>query len=408
MSALEEANVYLYAPAKDRQAFTLASWLRWIGAAAIVLAGARFLVEGWAAAEYLERSAMFVGLTLTLCAAGWSIGRRAGDARGARTLFALAAMTIPGHFAQLGALFFSRASQANPASIGATVGALVAVALVVPLSILGLSALVRTHGKRLGALLSLFSAVLLVPTRNPQTIAALAVGLGLVIALCEALWLGRDPKLRTAEASFARAMLFAPLMILLVRSMFYPTNDVLLSALLGLPGLILLVTASSPRRSRALAAIFQLLGVSMTAAAAMLLLSFSLAAGVLLAAIYLGVSCLGDRNQSALRGLGSIALGMSALTHCVDPAAWSLLTISVVASAYASVAFHRRDRGAFLRTVIGLLAMVIWTVGGWMRLPQLDLWIAPAVAGIVLVLVASKVDRVRLEIRRWLDGHFVL
>lgn len=216
--------------------------LRGIGAAVLLAAASSFLLQHWEAGNDLERYAGLLGLTALLAVAGIATGVRLRESKGARTFLALATAVVPAHFCILGGFLYSRfawgsgphpvagyatwIAPSGPVALGVTVAAL---AVLAPVSWVSLLALARARARALTAALLALCGLLLVPTREPQAVAALVAGAMLALGTFELRVLRRELALRTFEGLLVRGMLAAPVVLLVARSVLHYE----LSALLG-------------------------------------------------------------------------------------------------------------------------------------------------------------------------------
>jgi hypothetical protein len=283
------------------------------------------------------------------------------------------------------------------------VGALAPLVLLAPLLGLGVSALVRKRGAAPTALLFGFCSPLLLPSRDGNVAAALALFEILTLALIELRAFRHDPALKTREGLAARALLVVPCGILLVRNAFYTYTPMWAASVAAAPSLVALtlpgLSAMPLRPARILqacgmAGLFVALGL--TGADPRLL---GLAASVLALAGTLVTDL--DAKVFARLGGGAFVIACGAGAVAWTPA-FALLVLPVGALHVLS-AYQRRSVPLFvtasIATLVGLLAHWVALI----RLPTHDLWLAPAALGIALLSLASVCERYRGALERtWL------
>src|SRR5882757_1135499 len=189
--------------------FQPSTWLRWLGTLTFLGAGGGFLVEGWTDAATLRRELAWFVVTLGLTVLGILAARGLRDAAGARIFLGLAAATIPAHFAQVGAETWAYVVEGTSSRL-AVVGASALLILLAPPLCLGVSALVRRRGVVLTSLLFALSCPLLLPSRDGDVAAGLAMVELLALVLLELRAFRHDPALQTIEGIAARALLLVP------------------------------------------------------------------------------------------------------------------------------------------------------------------------------------------------------
>jgi hypothetical protein len=187
---------------------------------------------------------MFLGLTILVCAAGLVCGISIKENKGARTLLGAVTWLIPVHCAQLGAIIYSQVGTPvrnyppyfywHVASLGDAILALgVGVVMLVPMAYISYAVLARRHAAQLCAIGFGVSLLLMIPSRNPTTIAALLV-IGSLLALrLERSFVGIS-ELKTQEAFVARAVPFLALGMIIGRQcQLYGASALLLGIILG-------------------------------------------------------------------------------------------------------------------------------------------------------------------------------
>src|SRR5262249_16184489 len=155
-------------------------------------------------------------------------GLRMREDKGARTFLALACAIVPVNFCQLGALVYSRlASYAGNYPIYATLQAPNDVAaatafglgmlVLTVLSLIAFTALARSRSLLLTTAYIGLNALLLVPTRDPNSVGALLLLGTIGLAAMEARTLRTETSLKTPEGFFVRLMIGVPLILLAAR-----------------------------------------------------------------------------------------------------------------------------------------------------------------------------------------------
>ncbi|NVK42422.1 MAG: hypothetical protein HWE39_14375 [Oceanospirillaceae bacterium] len=239
--------------------------LRVTGASALLIAMYSFLVQGWQDGNDLLRYGLLLGHSLLLCGAGLASGHWLQEPRGARLLTSLALVSVPANFAILGAFVYSQVGDTamrypdiaiwqlgSPGLTAIVVGA--ASLLLLPVVILGFRVLARPLSRRHSWQYLAGSAVLLIPLRDPVTVAALLLPLALLMLVQSERNRDQHLSARTPDGILARLLQFLPLGILLGRSLWLYDTDAflftagLLSLFLALRQLSLLLPGQSIMR----------------------------------------------------------------------------------------------------------------------------------------------------------------
>jgi hypothetical protein len=229
---LKELGLGVEPAARTERAFdpdALTRALRIAGAALVVASASTFMLQHWQSGNDMWRYTMLVGQSLLLAAAAYFVGLSLREGRSARTFLALVLGTMPVSFAVLGGLVYSQfhleavaplphyatwLAPSKPAALLAVAGTL---AVLVPLGLVSFLALARKEAKLLTAVFFAANLLVLVPVRQPLTVVALA-GLALVALLrLELKRFFGAVQMDTLEGRLARAVLFAPPLIMLGR-----------------------------------------------------------------------------------------------------------------------------------------------------------------------------------------------
>lgn len=227
--------------------------LRWVGATVLICAALAFVLQSWSSWMWYQRYLAFLGFTLVVAGSGILSGLRLKDDKTARTFLGISAAIIPAHFAQLGALVRSRtpgSSQHIPdlfllqAHDPVVLMILITAAFVLlpPVMYLSFSAMARPQARRFTEVYMLANVLLLLPTRQPDLVALIGLGLVGLLGFYELKHFSCEPKLKTFEGKAVRIMMFAPLVLLLARNaLLYPVTNILLSCFCLLVGVVMLV-----------------------------------------------------------------------------------------------------------------------------------------------------------------------
>lgn len=231
----------------------LSAMLRVFGAGVLVSSISLFLFQDWTGSEDIYRFATLIGFSGLLTVAGFICARIINENISARLFLGIALLSVVVNFAVAGGLIYSGMQSVLVSStlpefarwhIGSGMSVsllgLASILVLTPVSIVAFRALAR---KSSGILFKLFvatNALLLIPIRDGNSIVLLGAVLA-VFVIRQLIKLGRDdPSLSTFEGRFAKAIVFAPVLVLLGRSLFfYDPSTFAFAALSGLTFIIL-------------------------------------------------------------------------------------------------------------------------------------------------------------------------
>lgn len=409
----------------DPDALTRA--LRIAGATLVVASASTFMLQHWQSGDDLWRYAMLVGQSLLLAAAAYFVGLTLREGRSARTFLALVLATMPVSFAVLGGLVYSQfhlealaplpfyATWVAPTPQAALLAVAGTLALLVPLALVSFLALARKQAKLLTALFFAANLLLIVPVRQPLTIAVLA---GLALIALARLTLKRfatAAQLDTLEGRLARSVLFAPPLIMLGRVFhLYQGGAAFVGSLLVIGAALLWcflprvydfkrdfgawIVAGLAFTGWALCW-SELAGALDSAALRVLLFGLPLALCSLLAALR------ATHSRQALVGLG---LGLALLTTAVACAIdlGSIPALACIALGVA-VAVWGASMRAMVRTIAGAgVALFGLGVQVWLAVNHDNLlrWASLSVVGVLLIIGSAYVERNRAHLLRWWEN----
>ncbi|HEY9198365.1 MAG TPA: hypothetical protein VIR60_03290 [Gammaproteobacteria bacterium] len=223
----------------------LPALLRILGAGALIVAMYGFLVRGWQSGNDVSRYLMLLGHTGLLAAIGLASGHWLKEAKGARLLVTLALVSVPVNFAILGAFIFSQTAGVELAyypqyvawSVDSLSTALLtaggALWVLVPITLLGFTVLVRSLSRPLSGLFLVSNAVLLLPLRDPQAIAVVAGVLAIGVLMFSRKAAEHQTAAKTQEGITALGLQLLPLGVLLGRSLWLYAFDLFLATVLA-------------------------------------------------------------------------------------------------------------------------------------------------------------------------------
>lgn len=301
----------------------IGSILRVIGASVLAAAMITFLLGRWDGMSQVARYFTFLGFTGVMCGCGLLCGLRIGESKGARTLLGAVALLIPIHFAQIGAMLYSRVAAHVSASdypsifffsvpslsAALLVGAVGLMALL-PMAYMAYAVLARSHIGKLLTVTIAVSSTLLVPTREPLLVLAMASAAGLVALLSEAS-LKLTPDLRTREAAVARMVPFIALALILGRQSLYRAHDLFIGVSIALVAAFLFSTVRRVTSSATLVGFSELGALGCSALSGLIIanavgLAFS-PYGERFVTLGLGLSMMGAFTAMSLRATETAA-----------------------------------------------------------------------------------------------------
>lgn len=389
----------------------LANLLRWLGAGAVAASGVIFLLGGLDSLDIAIRHWSYLALMALVTACGVVSRTAFGDARSARLLLGLAAALVPVQFAQLGGMIHGLATgtpaplsdpfaleAADPATVLAVAAATV---VLTPLAAFaGFAVLVRPCARASTTLFLLANALLLPPWRNS------AGGLALVIVLVVLAWatdryLARlDPRFTTPDGRAVRALILVPASIAAVRFGFHVDTVTGYCALAGSAGAALVHAGRHHIRAAPIREVLYLAGAGLASLAWSVwsgsrLGSGSFATAAMLipaAAMLLTVGRLSSIGH-VYRLLAGLLTVLAALSLLVVPGTGGRLAALALGALLLISGVLRRERVTTLAGgSITAAALAMLAITAWQHLNPAG-WIVLAVAGVLLVLGASVVER---------------
>ena len=411
--------------------------LRAVGACLLLIAASSFLFRTWGQEDDVTRYLMLLGQLVLLGGAGFFCALKVQEKRGARTFFSLVVAVVPVHFAVLGGVIYSQLAMDSPASdlpsyfIWKAQDALTAVLLVVgaqlaliPATFVAMLTLVRKHAWQLTLVFLAFNAVLLIPIREPNTIAWILAALVPLLLYAQTRLFPGSPSMSTPQGRLVRTMLAAPVVVLIGRTMFHYSVTASLIGVLALTvGLALVVYAQrldGERRS-------MLLSLKQVGGLMIMVVGWTLIAGDNVLGRVMNGSGLASLDIPLIvlpwavlfwLTAGFAILGaawyrragaaIAVIVACVNilffhETATSLLCLGVGIAVFAyGVRWKQRVMlvlGA-AAAVVGLLGLSVLAI----HVEALTHWVTLTVLGVALIFVASALDRNRQYLMRRVSG----
>ena len=399
---------------------TVSEALRVLGAGALLASMVVYLLQGWDEGNDISRYFLLLAQTGLLGAAGFALSHGLREPRGARVFFGLALVSIPANFTILGALLYSvfqwdgglsyypsfATWQIDDlANVGMTIVA--ALAVLVPVTAFCFAIMARHSTSRLTLTFLGLNLLLLIPVRGSLVAGTIAL-VGVAVAATVSRRLLRDNSaLTTAEGRFALATLFVPMAIMLVRSLyFYDTDSLIVAMLAAAVFAALRQSALLPERSDKLAAALDAASIPVAAVAALALgdylapaLSDGLTAPLMATTFALfGIDLVRRSRASSVRQFaatlvsGALAAGF-ALGAATNPTVLTAGLAFVVGIGLVVAGTWFNFRTATWAGAIAIAAGALFGFEPLVELVVFSSWITLAVAGAIIITVASVLER---------------
>lgn len=252
--------------------------IRILGVLTILLAALLAVGQHWEGLYHWQKYSVLLACTAFLSLAGVFCAVKLRESRGARTLLALTAAVVPIHFCQLGALLFSacypdplvrypemlrwQASSFPEACFTVAMGLLV----LSPLTWFAFKVLIGESSKSLVVLFFALNALLLIPVRSGDAVAALILCATLLLWIFYNFLVKGDHRYQTKEGVLAIVLMMAPPVGLFLRSLvLYPNmvGQILPGGTLACLGLMLFFSVSGMVSESIVRCIMQRLGSMM-------------------------------------------------------------------------------------------------------------------------------------------------
>lgn len=399
----------------------IASLMRVFGGITVIAAMSAFLMQDWAAGNDISRYYMLLSQTGLLALAGFGLSYLLKENKGARVFFGLGLISITVNMATLGALVFSMTQWGSElvhypgfakwqaVDIGAILAALAAtLAVSAPVAMFSYKVLARRSAQILVGLSLFNNLLLLLPVRESLFVGAVAAAAILIPLYFIHQRMQQDNGLRTPEGWFAIASIFAPAVIIIVRSLWlYPMDELLMltlsgTAFVGLRFCMTQMEADSLLRNVANALSIATALMIAAPLASLVNTIFSGALGDSVAYSIFGASFaalmvdLAKRNQSASKFaiLGVLVLAISHIIPVVFVHSLIAPILSVLAGIAAiAIGRHFISPRTIMLGGIMIIAGATQQVMDMVELINFSSWITLAVTGSGVIIAASLIER---------------
>ncbi len=411
-----EAQQFELAAGNGWTATALPRLMRGLGAAVVVISISAFLFQGWEAGNDLQRYLMLLAQTVLLAITGLACSHLLHENKGARTFLILALAAVPVNFTIIGALLHSQLLPGMAAELPAVAlwravdsgTTLLTGALALPIlgvvTLLGFMVLARSSSKPLAFAFFGANALLLIPSRDPTLMAAVA----LTAVVAGAFVVGRlagDSALRTLEGRIARTLPFIPVAILFGRNLWLHEADTFLitGGFVALFAALRTITLPLPRgANRSLLEYLSLFPAALAAFGSGHLAAELLRAGDATALAVTSLAFAALAFELSLRavegpvfrrlGAGALTAGLIADLLLFGGLGTALLCV-VAGGAVLLYGFAARQRSLLYLGGICALAGLVYQVAELVAFFHVGSWSALAGAGVAAIVAGSLIER---------------
>ena len=408
---------------------TVSELLRLLGAIAVLISMSMFLLQGWSETGDFQRFCMMVAQTVLLGFAGFSMFKWLRETKSARLFFGLSLVSVTVNFTTLAALIYSVFSLDGQTAdypsfahwVATDVGTLfasigVAGIVLVPLSLLAFSILVRPAAKIMTVWYIGLNLLLLLPFRE--------VGIITVLVLLATVCMIKSNVMTSAfndgandiaqasfswgtrEGKFARLIMFLPLMVMMVRSLLH--YDISAFSMIAIFSATYWLSVQSinimSQRFETLLAVIAASSAVIVAFAFHVQLDnwFSLPIPLLpvfaliitLACIDLVRRVIGETLQNFLIGAtATIVVICFGINHAIYHSLTSFMLGFMVGLMMMTVAYRLKSQWLGISSLVLLIGLPVFYVGDIFDIVINSGWLGFAISGVSVIVLASVIDR---------------
>ncbi|MEA1890638.1 MAG: hypothetical protein U9N50_12790 [Pseudomonadota bacterium] len=406
--------------------------LRVLGAGVLLIAMYSFLIKGWQSGNDVMRYFMMLGHTAALATIGLASGHWLKDGKGARLLLTLALASVPANFAILGAFIFSQMGGIDSSlypnyvawSSGSMKAALLtsagAMLILIPVTFLGYTVLARSISKKVALIFLVSNAALLLPFRDPQLVALVVLALTIFSVFFSTKVSHQQIAIKTREGITALGLLFLPLAVLMVRSLWLYSADYFLLSILSITVFLMIRQAStnfeteskmcSTLNALSLLPAFSAIPLISAAMFDAVIISKSL---IIPLATFISAGMVYDisrRSHSFAAGYRNIAVGLVLLNTIYNLLIVASLQASLVCIAVGMglvvLGYQKQYRNIFTSGIVLILTGAIYQAYELVHHFDLTNWFSMAALGVVAIVLASTIEsqggKIKSRLDRWM------
>lgn len=395
--------------------------LRWTGATLLLVSAFIFLCQGLAGLSSMGKYRIFLGFTALLGGVGIFCGKKWKEDKGARTFLGLATAMVAVNFAQLGAFLFFQFN-GSPKSLpdffilqysdkaALLLTGISAVFLLAPVTFFGFSALVRKLALPLSIAYFLSCISLLLPFRAEMVMALVFFFQIVTLLILERKQLRHEMHMSTFDGWLVRGILLLPVLVIASRTILYPIEYLFYSTCLAAVGTILFFFLPCYLSSKTGKKVCNALSMCCFGGAWLLMtngLSHDLNWAVLrnyqllinylpFAVLIIAFSFVNPEDGSRKRMVGSfIALGVSLAQLFPARDLWSAFICLLVSATLLVFGCAMEERALLFAGLIGVMAGLGKYIHYALNYYSLAPWLSLAIAGALVVLLSSYIERYR-------------
>ncbi len=407
-------------PTTDNIGPRLAKLLRVVGCCLLLGAAVACTLQTWSVMSFISRYLTFLGFTGILAAAGVYCGLKMKEDKGARSFLGVAVAFLPAHFVQLSALLYNGLYGAPeglrpffvvvaPSLTQALIVLGVAVPVLTGITFLAFSALLRPEAKKATFIYLLANLALLIPTRDPNLVATISLGLIGMLAMYDIKCLRQRALMASTEGVICRTVLLLPYLALLERNflLYNHTPWFHCCIVLAMTAMSLALSKSLEKIESHVGVFFQwiferLTFVGTVATWALFVNSvLDVPAVASIPLTYLPISLAffglsfevkgngrGYRRLAAWIAVGSVLAQVTTEEGIISSCLCLVTSVGITAAAHAM-----RERGMFIAGVSGLVYGLLYHLKYAADFYAMSPWLSLAVIGTIVLLTSSYVER---------------
>lgn len=224
-----------------RNITSIASLLRLSGALTVLAAMSAFLVQEWSAGDDISRYYLLLTQTLLLAVGGLGLSFLLKENKGARVFFGLGLLSLTANMTILGALVYSAIHGGSHTTdfpefaiwktmdfISISLALAATVVVSVPMALFSYRLLTRQSATTFTGIFAFSNFLLLIPVRESLPLGLLVLMAVVVPAQSIFNQLKTNSTLRTPEGIFAMTTLLIPAVLIVIRSLWFYSTDILL------------------------------------------------------------------------------------------------------------------------------------------------------------------------------------